>query len=125
MIRMKKTWKTSIVAGLCLVMLLTMILPFIPAKADTEKFTAEVQVGFDGKAEMLKYVPFMVTIENNDADFSGRLQLIVANKANYNLMYETDISLARGEKKTVTFACKVLDNLGKVNIRIVNKKGNR
>ncbi len=123
MIRMKKTWKTSIVAGLCLVMLLTMILPFIPAKADTEKFTAEVQVGFDGKAEMLKYVPFMVTIENNDADFSGRLQLIVANKANYNLMYETDISLARGEKKTVTFACKVVDNLGKINIRMANSKG--
>ena len=123
MSRIRRVKKMPVIVCMCVIMLLATVLPIIPAKADTERFTAEITIGFDGKAEINKYVPFGVTIENNDSDFSGRLQLIVANKANYNLMYETDISLAKGEKKTVNFACKVADNLGKVSVRMVNNKG--
>lgn len=112
---------------LSLLLLAIAVLPVIPAYTvsayNQGDFTAELKVGFDNKAEILKYAPFAVTIENNGSDFSGRIQLISANKVNYNIMYESDFSIAKGEKKTVTFSCKVLDNLGKVNIRIVNKKG--
>ncbi len=119
-----KQLKKHITLILAVFLLAFAILPVLPVYASGQgDFTAELKVGFDNKAEILRYAPFMVTIENNGGDFSGRIQLISANKVNYNIMYESDFSIARGEKKTVTFACKVLDNLGKVNIRIVNKKG--
>ena len=110
------------VTVLILAVLVTLLLPAVPVKADG-LFTAELKVGYDNKAEMLRYAPFEITVTNNGGDFSGKIQLIAANKVDYNIMYETDFSIAKGEKKTVTFACKVIDNLGKVNIRVTDKKG--
>ena len=119
-----KTIKKSFAAALLSMMLVAMtLLPAISARAGDTDFSAALKVGFDNRAEMSKYVPFAVTIESNTNDFSGRLQLIVGNKVNYNIMYETDFSITRGEKKTVTFSCKVVDTLGKVNVRLVDKKG--
>ena len=118
-----KRMKKYLVGMMATLLVLASLLPVFQVKANGGDFTAELKVGFDNKAEIQRYAPFEVTVENAGSDFSGRLQLIVANKADYNILYETDFSIARNEKKTVTFACKVMDNLGKVNIRIVNKKG--
>ena len=118
-----KQLKKCVPILLAVLLLAGVVLPAFGVKADDSDFTAEMKVGFDNKAEILRYAPFAITMENNSSDFSGRIQLIVANKKDYNIMYETDFSIARGEKKTVTFSCKVIDNLGKVNIRLVNKKG--
>ena len=120
---MKKTWKRIGIILMGAMLALMTLLPSFPAKADADKFNAEIKVGFDNKAEMGHYVPFTVTVENLSNDFSGRLQLIVPNKVNYNIMYESDISIGRGEKKTVTFYAKVLDNYGKMRVRVVDKKG--
>ncbi len=121
--KMKKIKKSIVATALAFLLAFTTLLPAISVSADDTDYSAELKVGFDNRAEMSKYVPFAVTVESNTNDFSGRLQLIVGNKVNYNIMYETDFSITRGEKKTVTFSCKVVDTLGKVNIRLVNKKG--
>ena len=120
---MRAKSKRVVVLVLSLVMLMSMILPYISVKADNTRFNTELKVGFDNKAEIGKYVPFTVSVENTGEDFTGRVQVIIGNKINYNIMYETDISIGRGEKKNATFSCKVVDGYGKAGIRIVNKKG--
>ena len=119
---MKQKWKCPIAAALILCLIVGILWPAMVVKADSYDFAADLKVGYNNKAEIGRYAPFMVTVENKGSDFSGRLQVIVGNKVSYNIMYETDFSLARGETKTVNFACKVADNLGKANIRLVNKK---
>ena len=119
-----KLFKKHLTLILAVFLLAVAILPVLPVvAADKGDFAAELKVGVDNKAEILRYAPFAITVENNGTDFSGKIQMILPNKVNYNLMYESDFSIAKGEKKTVTFSAKVLDNLGKVNIRIINKKG--
>ena len=119
---MKERWKCPIAAALVLCLIVGILWPAINVHAGVDDFAAELKVGYNNKAEMGRYAPFMVTIENKSSDFNGRLQVIVGNKVSYNLMYETDFSIGRGETKTVNFACKVADNLGKANIRLVTKK---
>ena len=120
---MKARTKKAVVLVMALVLVLLPVLPYISAKADNSRFNTSLKVGFDNKAEIGRYVPFAVTVENTGEDFTGRLQVIVGNKMNYNIMYETDISIGRGETKTANFSCKVVDGLGKAGIRIENKKG--
>ncbi|MBR6093703.1 MAG: hypothetical protein IKP92_01610 [Lachnospiraceae bacterium] len=122
---MKKTWKRATVVLLGLMLVFTTFLPFLTAKADTDmnRFNVEVKVGFDNKAEMGHYVPFAISVENPGNDFSGRIQLVIPNKVNYNIMYESEFSIGRGETKTVLFYGKVVDNYGKMRVRITDKKG--
>jgi len=120
---MRAKSKRVVVLVLSLVMLMSMILPYISVKADNSRFNTTLKVGFDNKAEIGKYVPVTVNVENNGEDFTGRVQVIIGNKKNYNIMYETDISIGRGEQKNVSFSCKVVDGYGKAGVRIVNKKG--
>lgn len=119
---MKERWRGPIAAALVLCLIVGILWPAMVVHADAEDFSAELKVGYSNKAEIGRYAPFIVTVENKGSDFNGRLQVIVGNKVGYNLLYETDFSLGRGESKTVTFAGKVVDNLGKANIRLVTKK---
>lgn len=120
---MNRIKKSFTAAFLTLLLIALVVTPAINSSAADTDFSAAIKVGFDGRAEMSKYVPFAVSVESHTNDFQGRLQLIVGNKVNYNILYETDFSITRGEKKTVTFSCKVVDSLGRVNVRLVDKKG--
>lgn len=123
---MKKGMKLNFIRVISAVLILAMVAAFIPSitsLADDKDFTANVQVGFGNEAEVGKYVPFYITVENHSKDFEGTMQVIIAASSKENYMYEQNVTISSGTKKTVPFIIPVKMKEGKMNVRLVNKKG--
>ena len=89
--------------------------------AKEKDFEVEVHYGYDDRIQVRCYVPFYITIKNNGDNFDGSVQVIAA-KNEYNVMYEKDVSLAKGAEKTVVLTVPIMNYTERVNVRIVNQK---
>ena len=89
--------------------------------AKDKDFKVDIRCGYDNSIQIGCYVPFYITIENLGENFDGSVQVITPNNE-YNVMYEKDVSLARGTKKTVMITAPINSYTDKVNVRIVNRK---
>ncbi|MBR6638044.1 MAG: hypothetical protein IKK96_04205 [Lachnospiraceae bacterium] len=121
---MSKTFKR--IAAVLIMLVLVGLVPFSSGDntvyaAKDKDFNVEVQCGYNNSIQVRCYVPFYITIENNGENFDGSVQVITP-KNEYNVMYEKDVSLARGTKKTVTLTVPIMNYTDKVNVRIVNRK---
>lgn len=107
-------------------LMLVGLMPFVSGHntacaAEDEDFKIEVHYGYNDSIQVRCYVPFYITIENTGDNFEGTVQIIIPEN-DYNVMYEKDISLAKGTKKTVVLTVPVHRYTDKVNVRIVNQK---
>ena len=122
---MSKNFK-RIAAVLMMLVALVGLVPFASEHntvyaAKDKDFKVEVHYGFNDSIQVRCYVPFYITIENSGDNFEGAVQVITP-KNEYNIMYEKDISLAKGAKKTVALTVPIENYTDKVNVRIVNHK---
>lgn len=121
---MSKNFKR--IAAVLMMLVLVGLVPFASGEntiyaAKDKDFKVEVKCGYNNSIQVRCYVPFYITIENNGENFDGSVQVITP-KNEYNVMYEKDVSLARGTKKTVTLTVPIMNYTDKVNVRIVNRK---
>ncbi len=130
---MKKRGKSTKVRNflrpaLCLLLSAILVLPSIlPANAEKKSdFNIELSYGFDGKVEALCHIPVNITIENLGDNFDGRVQVIVPSEETYDnpgpTMYEKDLNIASGAKKTVSLTLFAHAAFNSMNVRIVNSK---
>lgn len=96
----------------------------IPVKAvDANQFNISLKCGFDNSVSIDRYVPFYISVANSGKDFTGKVQLIIPNTGNDNIMYEQEVSLPTGVNKTVEIVAPVECAITLVNVRITDKKG--
>ncbi len=99
------------------------LFPNLSVNAKDDDFKVEVKVGFGNTAEVGKFVPMYITVENNSEDFEGLVQMILPYNDTENNMYEQNVSIPAGTKKTICFVVQTTSADGRMNVRIANKKG--
>ena len=99
------------------------LFPNLSVNAKDDDFKVDVKVGFGNTAEVGKFVPMYITVENNSKDFEGLVQMILPYNNEENNMYEQNVSIPAGTKKTICFVVQTTSADGRMNIRIANKKG--
>lgn len=118
--------KIKQIAALFITLILVGLMPFASGHntayaAKDERFKVEVHYGYNDRIQVRCYVPFYITIENTGDNFEGTVQ-VITTKNEYNIMYEKDISIAKGTKKTVVLTVPIENYIDRVNVRIVNQK---
>jgi len=121
---MSKNFKR--IAAVFMMLVLVGLVPFASGDntvyaAKDKDFKVDIRCGYDNSIQVRCYVPFYITIGNTGENFDGSVQVITP-KNEYNVMYEKDVSLARGTEKTVMLTVPIMNYTDKVNVRIVNRK---
>ncbi|MBQ3036208.1 MAG: hypothetical protein IJD31_04680 [Lachnospiraceae bacterium] len=93
-------------------------------RVDQNRFDVDLKAGYGNTIEIGSYAPFYVEITNNGADFEGSVQMIIPGRVGNNVMYEKELSLQAGSKKTVELVGMIDMVTRQVNIRVADTKGN-
>ncbi len=94
-----------------------------PVKAANDRFTVNLSYGFGGQIQTSYSAPFNVTVTNNGSDFEGSVMLLLPGPDSTVIAHEQPLSLSAGSTKTARFTATVYSTNGKVEVRLINKKG--
>lgn len=100
----------------------SLITPVTVAAKDVYDFKIELNAGINDQLLVGYGAPFYITIENIGSNFEGEVQMIVPGSDNKNTMFAKEISIAKGDKKTILFNTGFSIPAEFVNIRMVSKK---
>ncbi len=112
-------------AAAALFIAVSFLAPTVKAKDNNYTFEFSLNAGINNQLLVGYGAPFYVTVTNTGTSvFEGKIQLIIPNEGNQNVMYVKDISLGVGEKKTVLFNAGLCVNCPFVNVRMADNKDN-
>lgn len=118
----RKLLSRLVCSFIALFIAISFLAPSVQAKT-TYNFDITLDAGINNQLLVGYGAPFYVTVKNTSkSDFSGKIQLIIPAERNENIMYVRDISLGKGEKKTVLFNSGLALQAPYVNVRLADKK---
>lgn len=98
--------------------------------ADEQEETKETQFdiqatfGFDNVAQVGRSMLANITVTNHGEDFSGLVQILIPITAANNEMYQNDISIAKGETKSISMPLHMSNYTEKMIVSITDQKEN-
>lgn len=90
--------------------------------ATEQQFEIEVTSGFQNTARVGRHMVAKVTVKNQGEDFSGALEVILPISEGDNVMYESDLSIAAGEEKTISVPMYINAYTRKLVVRITDEE---
>ena len=138
--RSKRKVSIKYIVFLCIIMLISIIgtLDFdfsrtvVNAKTqeknttkEKDRFVVDSKARFGNCARFDQSMELVTTVTNNEADFTGYVQVIMINEDyNKNIMYQADLVLAAGETKAVSQEIRWTGNSNYIMVRITDKQEN-